>query len=120
MDKKKRAEYTKWYYSYTARGRFNRLRDAASSQYTNFNIDPWDFIRWYESQPQTCYYCGAELTKGKDRKHKLTDETFDRKDNARGYTMDNIALACRRCNLMKGDWLTEQQMLEIARKYFKS
>lgn len=113
-------EYAKWYYSYTARGRFNRIRDAASTQRIEFNINPWDFVKWYEGQPQTCYYCGRELTKGKNRKHQLTDETFDRKDNDRGYSLDNIALACRRCNLMKGSWLTEGQMLEIAERFFKN
>jgi len=120
MDKKKQTEYAKWYYSYTARGRFNRIRDNAKTQDMSFNINPWDFVKWYEGQRQVCYYCGVEVTKGKNRKHKLTDETFDRKDNSKGYSLDNIAIACRRCNLMKGEWLTENQTLEIAEKYFKN
>ena len=50
---------------------------------------------------------------------ELSALTFDRKDNNEGYTIDNLALSCRRCNLMKGDWLTYEQTLEIANKYFK-
>ena len=115
----RKSDYSKWYYSYTAMGRFNRLREGARLGNRSFNINPQEFVKWYESQSQICYYCGRKLTKGKGGKHILTDETFDRKDNGRGYSIDNIVLACRRCNLMKGSWLTERQTLEIAERYFK-
>lgn len=40
-----------------------------------------------------CSYCG-------DATAKLT---LDRKDNARGHTLDNVEVACVRCNIMRGN-----------------
>jgi len=119
-DLKKKCEYMKWYYSATARGRFNRLRDGAKTQSAYFDVDPERFIEWWDNQPKTCHYCNQPLTTSTNRMHRLSDMTVDRKDNAIGYILSNIVLACRRCNLMKGEWLTEQQTLEIAGRYFES
>ena len=44
--------------------------------------------------------------------------TLDRVDNTKGYELSNIVLACRRCNYMKGSWLTSEQMLDAAKRYF--
>jgi 5-methylcytosine-specific restriction endonuclease McrA len=112
-------QYMKRYYGQYARGRYHRLRDNAKYQGVLFDINPKDFVLWYSNQPKTCYYCGQVLTFGVHKIHKLTDLTFDRKVPSKGYTLENIVFACRRCNLMKGDWLTESQTLEIADKYFK-
>lgn len=46
--------------------------------------------------------------------------SIDRKDNNKGYIMGNITLACKRCNIIKGKWFTEQEMLEIADRYLKN
>ena len=75
-----------------------------------------EFLAWYKQQIRICYYCKRELTRTPN--HKATDETFDRLDNSVGYTENNVVLCCRRCNSMKGDWLTAQQTKEIAEKYF--
>ncbi len=118
QSKKRNLEYIKHYYSHTPRGRYFRLKENAKNEST-FDITADDFIKWWNNQPQTCYYCEQPLTIGVWKQHRLTDLTIDRKDNKQGYTLSNIALACRRCNLMKGDWLTEQQTLEIAQKYLR-
>ena len=41
--------------------------------------------------------------------------TIDRKDNDRGYTIDNIVLSCNRCNMIKGNFFNEQDMLKIGK-----
>lgn len=76
-----------------------------------------ELIDWYESQPKNCHYCKLHESQCFFTKRKDTRLHFDRKNNERGYTVDNIVLACFRCNTIKGKWLTEEQMLEIAQKY---
>jgi len=83
---------------------------------TEFNLSLQDIGEL--SQQTNCYYCGERLTIGTGHKHRLTDRTIDRKDNRRGYIKNNVAVACRRCNLMKGSWFTAEQTMEIARHYF--
>lgn len=60
------------------------------------------FIPWYETQAQICHYCGCNLeTQKQDRANRFE---IDRKDNEKGYTIDNIVLACSRCNVAKLDF----------------
>lgn len=113
-------EYSKRYYTYTARGRYFRLKNSAKKHGNSVNMTATEFVSWWNSQSKTCYYCGQGLTIGAGIKHRPSALTIDRRDNTMGYTLENIAFACRRCNLIKGDWLTEKQMLEIATKYFRA
>lgn len=113
-------EYLKNYYNTTAVGKLNRLRHNAHHRGIEFNINIVKFKDWFTKQEPFCYYCSQELTIPKGQHHKMTDETYDRKDNAQGYRMDNLVLACRRCNIIKGEWFTEKQMLEIAQRYFNN
>ena len=39
--------------------------------------------------------------------------SIDRKKNGIGYSLDNIVLACSRCNSIKSDYFTEEEMLKI-------
>lgn len=48
----------------------------------------------------------------KNIKNRLT---IDRKNNNGNYCIDNIVLACYRCNTIKGDFFTEQEMLKIGK-----
>ena len=105
-------------YGLTQRGRYYKLKDNCWTIGRAIEINVDAFIAWYKAQPKTCYYCGVELVNGGARSG-FTSLTIDRKDNNQKYTLENIVLACRRCNLMKGNWLTEQQTLEIAERYFK-
>lgn len=79
-----------------------------------------EFIAWFNRQKPQCYYCGQNLISrngGRMRNNALL--TIDRKDNGLPYTIQNIVICCWRCNRAKGNWFTEQQMLEIAERYFK-
>jgi len=76
------------------------------------------YIEWYNKQEQICYYCKRTLneinqdTKEQSQNYK-TRLSIDRKDSNKGYILNNIILACFRCNAIKSDYFTEQEMLKI-------
>ena len=43
--------------------------------------------------------------------------SIERKENNKGYTKNNIALACFHCNTIKSNFFTAAEMKEIAMKY---
>lgn len=108
-------------YRKTAEYKGRELRRKAKQRGSEFNLTIEEFADWFNAQEKQCYYCGravfyyADLPQGQERLFNLT---IDRKDNNGEYTIDNIAIACGRCNLMKGSWLTEEQMLDAGRRYF--
>ena len=74
-----------------------------------------DFTVWYVNQPKRCVYCNREESEAiKDRDGKYNRLSIDRMNNNLGYDLDNIALACCRCNVRKSDDLTFNQMKEVA------
>ena len=84
------------------------------------------FFDWYNVQNCRCYYCKRAIseikkdTKEKRRQHRLS---IDRKDNSVGYNLNNIVLACLRCNMIKGNYFSENEMqiigMFIKRKIWK-
>ena len=84
-------------------------------------ISKKDFVEWYDNEPKVCHYCGIPedlLNKTGDiLNSKILRFTIDRKNNNEGYTKDNIVLACNRCNFMKSDYLTYEEMLFYAKTY---
>jgi len=109
------AKYMSNYYRNTIKGWYHKLLYKAKTDKTDFNLSLQDIKTL--SEQANCYYCQRQVTRGMGRKHHLTDRTVDRKDNTKGYIKGNVVVACRRCNLMKGEWLTAEQTLEIARLY---
>ena len=104
-------------YEASSKGKFTKLRLRARAANTPIDIKVDEFIEWYEHQELKCYYCGTELSSAIGQK-KLDGLSIDRKDNSKGYTLENIVFCCNRCNMAKGSWFTEKEMLEIAQKYF--
>lgn len=102
------------HYRATARGKYSMLRGHAR-QSILFTLEKFEV--WYDQQEKICYYCGRKLICAR-AKRELDSLNIDRKDNNLSYTLDNMALSCRRCNIMKGSWLTETQMLDAAKRYF--
>jgi len=89
-----------------------------------FSISKEDFIKWYLETKQECVYCGlkqSEIIKYK----KLLPNTnafylsLDRIDNSQGYLLNNICLACTRCNLIKNNFFSSEEMKQIGKKYVK-
>ena len=78
-----------------------------------------DFIKWWYKQKQKCFYCGQtieEIMSSKDRFNKRVRRlTIDRVRNDKGYRLDNIILSCNRCNIIKGDFFTLQEMIKIGK-----
>jgi len=106
-------------YNRTPAGKYWNKRCIAKNSGDAFNITQQDFVSWFEKQGLKCHYCGVELdfVAGRGSDTKLRGLSIDRKDNAVGYELRNMCLACRRCNTIKGSWFTEKEMIEIARNY---
>ena len=80
-----------------------------------------DEFRQLTQQP--CIYCGKQPSMEKrsraytiSKKNKLNTTPYvysgiDRKDNARGYILDNCVPCCKTCNFMKGQ-LSYTEFLE--------
>jgi len=115
LDKEESRQYGIQYRK-TPRGFFVGLRARAKRRGIKVEISPEEFVAWFNSQELRCYYCDnrLEFPVLEPRKVQgLHDLVVDRKDNSIGYTIDNIVLACSRCNIVKGSWFTEKQMLKI-------
>ena len=101
----------------SARGKYWTLKYNSRKRGMSFNINIDDFVKWYESQPFSCYYCKLPFDGDNRPPSNPRAPTIDRQDNDKEYMLDNIVLACRRCNTVKGNWFTTNEMLEIANKY---
>lgn len=78
-----------------------------------------DFIKWYESQNKECVYCkikeeklSTDFIQSKRFNKRLT---IDRVDNDAGYEINNIVLACHKCNQIKNNLFTYDEMLQIGK-----
>lgn len=123
------AEYGKQYRE-TAKGVFKGLagrqryyRKHRHHRAKPFTITEEWFVPWYENQPKVCHYCGLkeeDIPKINDSSlQKVGRLTVDCKDNDKGYTQDNVVLACGRCNFNKGDFFTYNEWLFIAKRFIK-
>ena len=78
--------------------------------------------RLYKRDGKECYYCGIkeeDFTRiwgkfygGKTRGQKLE---VDRRDNEKGYTLENCVLACSICNNAKSDKFTDEEFKEVGK-----
>ncbi len=88
-----------------------------------FNISRAYFVEWHNSQQKTCVYCDIreeDLSKIDDSIIKHANRlTIDCVENELGYAEGNLALACMRCNYLKNDFLSFDEMREIGQKYVK-
>lgn len=117
---KKRAQL----YCQTPAGIYNTL--MGSTRFRNkkpINITREEFVQWYTTQSRICGYC--DLTEEdlwilqKQYGNRVKRLTIDSMDNLRGYDVDNLILACIRCNFIKSDLLSYNEMREFAQKYLK-
>lgn len=83
------------------------------------NISRKEFIEWYDNQPRVCHYCGlreeALHSDGDMYNDKINRLTVDCMDNNLGYVKDNLILCCGRCNSIKSDFLSYDEMKYIGR-----
>jgi len=76
----------------------------------------------YKRDGRECYYCGikeddfipiwGKFYGGKTRGRKLE---VDRRDNEKGYTLENCVLSCSICNNAKSDKFTGKEFKEVGK-----
>lgn len=92
-------------------------------RYKPVNISRTDFINWFDSQPQKCHYCGLkleELSKVDDFYNNKSERlSVDVVGNKLGYELGNLVVCCHRCNGIKSDFLTYEEMLYIGQNFVK-
>jgi hypothetical protein len=79
-----------------------------------------EFIKWYEAQPRVCVYCDIHeedlpLIEDTWFNNKQTRLSIDVVDNTHGYSIDNMVLSCGRCNMIKSDFFTFDEMKEVGK-----
>jgi len=117
FNKNKIIKRQKDYYK-TPTGIYNQLKGNAKHRNIEFNIKKEIFIEWYQTQDQKCHYC--ERTPKESRQidgfgKNIQRLTIDRKNNDKGYILNNIVLSCIKCNDIKGNYFTEKEMLKIGK-----
>jgi 5-methylcytosine-specific restriction endonuclease McrA len=95
------------------------FKNRAKRYNINFNITKDIFIQWYNNQKKECIYCGLttnQLNKSKDKIiNGYNNLSIDRKNNKIGYKLNNIVLACMRCNNIKSDFFTFKEMIKLGK-----
>lgn len=79
------------------------------------NISQADFVKWYLSQDDCCYYCGTTMPECKALKLKrgsfgyFVSWDIDRKDSLKPYEQGNIVLSCFMCNMAKASYFSAEE-----------
>jgi len=105
-----------------ATSRYRTLRAGAIKRGIPFLIAEQDFLLWWNTQEDTCHFCGISI---EEYKKLFTIEKFplkfyrgiikcqrmtvDRLDSSKGYQAGNIVKACYTCNPLKSYLLTEDE-----------
>lgn len=108
------SNYKQLIYKYKNRGE-NPLRQVI--------ITKEDFTEWFTSQKYECFYCGitmSDILKSTDHYLKVVKKLgIDRMDTNLPYQKGNLALACHRCNSIKNDFFTADEMKKIGEMFVK-
>jgi len=116
-------EYAAWYRT-TIIGLYQNIKGRENFRKRKpFKLNRKEFVEWYESQPKICHYCKipaeyAYLMRKYFGAHGI-QLSIDCKDNDLGYTIDNIVLACDRCNFIKSNIFTYEEMCFIGENLIK-
>ena len=111
-------------YRLTPNGVFNQLKGRNNFYKRHmFSISNEEFVNWYEDQPKVCHYCGVpeehmEYVMSYYGSRWLRF-TVDCKDNDAGYINGNLVLACDKCNSVKSNILTYDDMLYVGETFIK-
>lgn len=110
-------EYRRNYKCFNPRGIYSSLKSGAKKRNlkVRFTIDEFEY--WWNTQKQECFYCKRSIEQIKTENDSVNNRakrlTVDRIDNDVDYELCNIRLACYRCNSIKGDYFSEEEMLKI-------
>ena len=90
-------------YNRTIEGLFKVAKRAANRRGLSWTIT---IEQLSDLRNNPCYYCGGGLP--------TTGHGLDRKDNSRGYEIDNVLPCCFDCNYHRGDsWTVEEAKAAI-------
>lgn len=109
----------------TASGQYSVIRQNTKNRGIEVTITRGEFINWYGNQNKICVYCGlsiediALLPPTYIRRSGKKRLSVDRMDNEKGYSIDNIVLACYMCNTIKNSFLTFEEMKEVGNLVLK-
>lgn len=72
-----------------------------------------EFIEF--TKTTNCHYCSAPVTWIQHSSNKADSKAFhlDRKDNHRGYSVENCVVCCYRCNVVKSSQFSYEEMLKL-------
>jgi hypothetical protein len=103
------------------KGRQTFYRRHEDKREKPFQLERDSFLEWYANQIKECHYCGIsqeDLALIKDSQlRKVHRLTIDCKENDWGYFLENMVLSCNRCNAIKGDFFTYEEMLHIGKEH---
>ena len=106
-------------YDKSTKGVYKKLRNSLRGH--KVLITQAEFTEWYESQTRICLYCGLKeehLALVFDRfNNRVFRLTIDRMDCKKPYEKGNLALACFRCNHIKGDFFSASEMAVIGKLF---
>lgn len=93
-------------YEKTPKKRFSNTKNQAKKRDLEFSLSLDDFI---DEISKPCSYCSNLLGE-----KSIFASGLDRKDNSKGYTIDNICSCCWICNSIKGEFLSYEEMKNVA------
>lgn len=103
-------------YRRTPPGFYAHVKKMALRNKREFDLEKQWFLNWLKEQGAQCCYCKREL---KYTAKKETAPSIDRIDNLKGYLKTNIVLCCARCNIIKNDLFTYDEMMELGKTIAK-
>lgn len=106
-------------YLLTANGIYAHLKYESKRRQIQLLFTKEEFSNWYLHQTYSCYYCSRSLSEILDDKRERRNAklrlSIDRLDSNKDYSLDNIVLACYRCNHIKSEYFTADEMLKIGK-----
>ena len=115
-------------------GAYLRIKRGAEKRKIIFQLTEEELKNWWINTPDICYYCSISMSEYRKivnfilkddkqwifrllfslRPHRLiTKMTIDRKDNLKGYVLENIVKSCSICNGFKRNIFTEEEKKKI-------
>jgi len=118
LSKKALETHRKW--QKTAKGIYRTIKFNSLNNGREFNLSQKQFINWYNKQERICIYCRIhEKDIINNKYYKIKRLTIDRKNNDKGYELNNIVLACDICNKVKSNIFNYKEMLKIGKTIYK-
>ena len=98
-------------YKKTPKGRYNMAKKECTRKrcvgkaHKEFKLTLEEYTSL--TKDDTCHYCKGNLNS--------TGLALDRLDNKKPYTIDNCVPCCAKCNNLRGDYLTPEEMKRVVK-----